>query len=254
MSDQTILITGATDGLGRALAAELAATGATALAPWPRRRARLGETIEQIGAQTGNERLYWHRADLASLAEVRGWPRRSRATTNVSTCSSTTRASAPTCPAAWRAESADGHELRFAVNYLAGFLLTAAAAARARALGAGPDRQRRVGRPGADRLRRRDARALLQRRPGLLPEQARAGHVHVRPRRASCAIAASRSNCLHPATYMPTKMVRGRGVHPVTRSRRAWRRRDGWSPTRAGRRHRPLLRRPRGGASAPPGL
>src|SRR5207237_3757567 len=70
LDEQTILITGATDGLGRALAAELAAAGATLLIHG-RDDARGHETIEEIRTRTGNENLHWLRADLSSLEEVR---------------------------------------------------------------------------------------------------------------------------------------------------------------------------------------
>src|SRR6266536_1105766 len=58
LAEQTIVITGATDGLGRALAGELAAAGA-ALA------------LHGRDDRTGNEKLQWFRADLAALDQVR---------------------------------------------------------------------------------------------------------------------------------------------------------------------------------------
>src|SRR5215207_76730 len=70
LADQSILITGATDGHGRALAAELAAAGATVLVHG-RNDTRGQETIEKIHARTGNGKLHWLRADLASLDDVR---------------------------------------------------------------------------------------------------------------------------------------------------------------------------------------
>jgi NAD(P)-dependent dehydrogenase (short-subunit alcohol dehydrogenase family) len=70
VAEQTILITGATDGLGRALAAELAAAGAT-LIIHGRDDARGRETIDEIHGRTGNENIHWLRADFASLDEVR---------------------------------------------------------------------------------------------------------------------------------------------------------------------------------------
>jgi NAD(P)-dependent dehydrogenase (short-subunit alcohol dehydrogenase family) len=70
VNQQTILITGATDGLGRALAGELAAKGATLLLHG-RDDDRGHQTIAEIRSATGNESLHWLRADLASLSEVR---------------------------------------------------------------------------------------------------------------------------------------------------------------------------------------
>ena len=70
LAEQTILITGATDGLGRAVAAELAAAGATLLLHG--RAERRGEqTIKEIEDHTGNDRLSFYRADFASLTDVR---------------------------------------------------------------------------------------------------------------------------------------------------------------------------------------
>ena len=56
LDEQTILITGATDGLGRALATELAAAGATLLIHG-RDDARGQQTIDDIASSTGNRRL-----------------------------------------------------------------------------------------------------------------------------------------------------------------------------------------------------
>src|SRR5271156_4286802 len=68
--ETTILLTGATDGLGRALARDLAAGGATVLLHG-RDPDRLLQTREEIAADTGSQRLRTYRADLSSLAEVR---------------------------------------------------------------------------------------------------------------------------------------------------------------------------------------
>ena len=57
LDEQTILITGATDGLGRALAAELAAAGATLLIHG-RDDARGQQAIDDIAAATGSRRLH----------------------------------------------------------------------------------------------------------------------------------------------------------------------------------------------------
>ena len=66
----TILVTGATDGLGRGVAAGLAADGARVLVHG-RSRARIDDTIEEIRRTTGNDSSRGYLADLASLAEVR---------------------------------------------------------------------------------------------------------------------------------------------------------------------------------------
>jgi NAD(P)-dependent dehydrogenase (short-subunit alcohol dehydrogenase family) len=117
---QTILVTGATDGLGRALAGDLAARGATVLLHG-RSAERLEETRRELGQATGNDRLRTYLADLSSLREVRrlgsevaGGQERLDVLVN----------NAGIGGAGPRQASVDGYELRFAVNYLAPFLLT----------------------------------------------------------------------------------------------------------------------------------
>jgi NAD(P)-dependent dehydrogenase (short-subunit alcohol dehydrogenase family) len=125
LSQQTILITGATDGLGRHLAEHLARSGARLLLHG-RDAGRGAGTVRAIKAATGNERIEFVRADFASLAEVRamaaalaaGLKRLDALVNNAGIGSG--GASAP------RALSRDGIELRFAVNYLAPFVLTRA--------------------------------------------------------------------------------------------------------------------------------
>ena len=113
----TVLVTGATDGLGRALATRLAGEGATVLAH-ARSEERGRETLAELLDGPGDVRLVV--GDLASLDAVRALadqvarpPRRAR---------QQRRHRLRRRP---REESADGYELRFAVNYLAGFLLAA---------------------------------------------------------------------------------------------------------------------------------
>jgi NAD(P)-dependent dehydrogenase (short-subunit alcohol dehydrogenase family) len=117
---QTILVTGATDGLGRALARELAAAGATVLLHG-RSKQRLEDTRRELAEATGSDRLRTYLADFASLEQVRrlarevaGDQERLDALVN----------NAGIAGGGPRQESADGIELRFAVNYLAPFLLT----------------------------------------------------------------------------------------------------------------------------------
>lgn len=119
----TILITGATAGLGRYVAAELAAGGATLLLHG-RDRQRLQATIEEIRSQTGNPHLYPFLADFSALAEVErladsvsvSQPRLDVLINNAGL------GAGPDIEA--RELSADGYELRFAVNYLAPCLLS----------------------------------------------------------------------------------------------------------------------------------
>src|SRR3954447_1914755 len=67
---RTILITGATDGLGRALATKAAAEGHTLLLHG-RTAERLEPVVEEIRSATGNDQIRSYVADFSSLAEVR---------------------------------------------------------------------------------------------------------------------------------------------------------------------------------------
>src|SRR3989449_2105322 len=123
LDQQTILVTGATDGLGRALAQNLAARGATVLLHG-RSPDRLARATQEIRQATLNDRLRVYRADFASLEPVRGLAReierdqpRLDVLVNNAGIGGGGRHGR-------RETSADGHELRFAVNYLAPFLLT----------------------------------------------------------------------------------------------------------------------------------
>ena len=123
LSQRTIAITGATAGLGRQVAEDLAATGANLLLHG-RDRERLQATTEEIRTATGNPHLTPFLADFASLAEVErladsltvSQPRLDVLINNAGV-------GAGPDPER-RSLSADGYELRFAVNYLAPFLLT----------------------------------------------------------------------------------------------------------------------------------
>src|SRR5438552_17548052 len=68
-AEQVILVTGATDGLGRGLAIELAGRGATLLLHG-RDEARLADTVVRIRAENGIEKIRTYRANFSSLDEV----------------------------------------------------------------------------------------------------------------------------------------------------------------------------------------
>jgi NAD(P)-dependent dehydrogenase (short-subunit alcohol dehydrogenase family) len=123
LTEQTALVTGATDGLGKALARELASLGATVLLHG-RRASRLADTQREIASETGADRVRTYRADLSSLAEVRHLAEdvvrnEKRLDLLINNAGIGGGASS-----ARRELSADGYELRFAVNYLAPFVLT----------------------------------------------------------------------------------------------------------------------------------
>lgn len=123
LDEQTILITGATDGLGRALAERLAADGPTLLLHG-RDRERGHRAMEEIAAATGNTKLELVIADFAELEQVHQMAEgigRHHERLDVLVSNAGIGTDVPGGPE--RQESADGHELRFAVNYLAGYAL-----------------------------------------------------------------------------------------------------------------------------------
>jgi NAD(P)-dependent dehydrogenase (short-subunit alcohol dehydrogenase family) len=217
LDEQVILVTGATDGLGRGVATALADAGATLLLHG-RSPERLDAVVEEIGAATQHANLRPYRADLASLDEVRRLgdevvARESRLDALVNNAGIGT-----TLPGdGERMINADGYELRFAVNYLAGFLLThrlaelLAASAPARIVNVSSAGQAPIDfddvmlEHGYSGTRAYAQSKLAQVMFTIdLAEELRDRGVTV--------------NCLHPATYMPTKMVlhaRGEGVTPL---------------------------------------
>ncbi|MEZ5416695.1 MAG: SDR family NAD(P)-dependent oxidoreductase [Vicinamibacterales bacterium] len=112
------LVTGSTDGLGREVARRLAADGAHVIVHG-RNVERGTAVVHEINAAgKGSARFY--QADFASLAEVRrlaadlgrDYPRLDLLVNNAGVITRD------------RTLSRDGHELQFAVNYLAGYQLT----------------------------------------------------------------------------------------------------------------------------------
>jgi NAD(P)-dependent dehydrogenase (short-subunit alcohol dehydrogenase family) len=118
LHEQTILVTGATDGLGRALALELASRGATVLV-----HGRSDERLEQT-LREAPDRARAYRADFSSLDEVRRLAEQVERDHEQLDLLVNNAGIGGGGRGSRREESADGHELRFAVNYLASFLLT----------------------------------------------------------------------------------------------------------------------------------
>jgi NAD(P)-dependent dehydrogenase (short-subunit alcohol dehydrogenase family) len=121
LNGKTALITGSTDGVGRMVAERLGASGWRILVHG-RDRERGQQVVAQI-EKTGGAAEFL-RADLSSLAEVRRLADAVQKTTKRLDLLINNAGIGGGGPQGTRQTSADGYELRFAVNYLSGFLLT----------------------------------------------------------------------------------------------------------------------------------
>jgi NAD(P)-dependent dehydrogenase (short-subunit alcohol dehydrogenase family) len=121
VNGKTALITGSTDGVGRMVAHRLGADGWRVLVHG-RDRARGKEVVAAIEKAGGTAEFI--AADLSALAEVRRLAAAVQQTTQRLDLLINNAGIGSGGPQGARQESADGCELRFAVNYLAGFLLT----------------------------------------------------------------------------------------------------------------------------------
>jgi NAD(P)-dependent dehydrogenase (short-subunit alcohol dehydrogenase family) len=207
---KTILVTGSTDGVGRYVAERLGADGARVLVHG-RNRARGEEVVGRIGK--GGGAAVFLDADLASLAEVRKLAHAVRRETDgldvlLNNAGIGTAGEG-------REVSADGFELRFGVNYLAGFLLTRLLLpliekrALARIVNVASAGQQAIDFDDVMLTRGYSGvRAYCQSKLAQilftfdLAEELRGRRVTV--------------NALHPATYMDTTMVRKSGARPIS--------------------------------------
>jgi NAD(P)-dependent dehydrogenase (short-subunit alcohol dehydrogenase family) len=213
LDEQTILITGATGGLGRALAHRAAEHGATVVAHG-RDEQRLRELALEVEAATGTS-IDTVAADLADLREVDRLADSVLDTydrLDVLVNNAGVGFGAPDGP---REESADGIELRFAVNHLASYRLAGRLAKLLEV--SAPARIVQVASAGQLALDRDDP----------LTEQGWDGVTAYRRSKlaqvmATYDLAADlvgtgvTVNALHPATFMDTAMVRDSGFAPTS--------------------------------------
>lgn len=212
LDGKTALITGSTDGVGRLVAKKLGEAGARVLVHG-RDRDRGQAVVTEIKEAGGTAEFL--AAELASLAEVRRLAETVRQSEDrldilINNAGIGTAGGGPS-----RQTSADGYELRFAVNYLAGFLLTRLLlplikqSAPARIVNVASAGQQAIefdnimlsrGYSGT-RAYCQSKLAQIMFTVDLARELAGSG-VTV--------------NALHPATYMDTTMVRRAGVTPLS--------------------------------------
>jgi NAD(P)-dependent dehydrogenase (short-subunit alcohol dehydrogenase family) len=118
LKGKVVLVTGSTDGLGREVALRSGALGANVIVHG--RNQERGQAVVAEIAKAGKGSARFYAADLSSLAEVRTLAQAinrdyDRLDVLVNNAGIWLRD---------RQVSRDGHEMHFAVNYLAGFLLT----------------------------------------------------------------------------------------------------------------------------------
>src|SRR5215208_898707 len=201
-----VLITGATDGLGRALAERLSRDGEQLLLHG-RDADRLARLADELAAAYEGPASRTLLADLADLAEVRRLAAEVRdATDRLDVLVSNAGIGSGEPDGRDRRTSADGYELRFAVNFLAGFLLTLELLPLLRA--SAPARVVNVASLGQhpldfdDLMLERDydgSRAYAQ---SKLAQIMAGFELATRVPASEVTV-----NSHHPATYMPTKMV-----------------------------------------------
>jgi NAD(P)-dependent dehydrogenase (short-subunit alcohol dehydrogenase family) len=206
---RTIVITGATDGLGKGIASELAPTGAR-LILHGRDEEKGRALLDELRPRATGE-LEWRLAHFRSLDEVRGLADELLEEERIDVLVN----NAGIGTAGPREESEDGYELTFQVNYLAPFLLTRRLLPLIKSTA--PSRIVNVSSAGQTPIDFDDV---------MLEESYSGFQAYCQSKLALVMLtfdlaeelegSGVTANCLHPGTYMPTNMVRAAGVEPVT--------------------------------------
>jgi len=213
MKGKTVFITGSTDGVGRYVATRLAGQGARVLIHG-RDAARADAVIADIERSGGTAPVFYQ-ADLSSLAETRKLADRvladnTRLDVFVSNAGIGSQNEGPQ-----RQVSRDGHELRFAVNYLAGFLLAYLLLPRLKA--GAPSRIVNVASLGQHPIDFDDVMITRNYSGSRAYAQSKLSQIMFTvDLAAELAGSGVTVNSLHPATYMNTTMVRAGGITPMS--------------------------------------
>lgn len=207
---KTALVTGSTDGLGREIARALAAQGAHVIVHG--RNVERGEALvaEIEASGTGSAKFYG--ADFGSMETVRDF---ARTIAHDFPKFDLLVNNAGVLVAGARRASADGYELQFAVNYLAGWILVHEL--RPNLAAAAPSRVVNVSSIAAAPI---DFDDVMLEQPGAAARgygQSKLAQVSMTVELApSFAEDGITMIAVHPATMMDTSMVRGLGANPMT--------------------------------------
>ena len=208
MKNQTILITGATDGIGKLTASSLADKGAQLLVHG-RNKDKVSRVVAELKEAAGNNNIEGFVADFASLDEVRQLANKVLEKYNELDVL-INNAGAGFADTRY---SKDGYELRFAVNYLAPFLLTRLLLPALKK--AAPSRIVNVSSAGQHPVDFDDIMMEKDFNPRLAYSQSKLALImftmdlaeELKPDNIT-------ANSLHPGTYLDTNMVRHAGIEP----------------------------------------
>jgi len=210
VADQrTIVITGATDGLGKGLATELAPSGARLILHG--RDPEKGEALVRELQPRAEGEIEFRLGHFRSLDEVRDLADALLEEERIDVLVN----NAGIGTAGPREESDDGYELTFQVNYLAPFLLTRRLlpliqrSAPARVVNVSSAGQAPI---DFDDVMLEDSYSGIQ----AYGQSKLALVMFTFELAEELEGSGVTANCLHPGTYMPTNMVRNAGVEPVT--------------------------------------
>lgn len=212
LAGKTVLVTGSTDGLGRELARSLASQGAHVIVHG--RNAERGEAVVAEITASGHGSATFIAADFGSMQAVRDFADRvardyPKLDLLVNNAGIALGGDAP------RRASADGYELQFAVNYLAGWVLVNRLRPALEA--AAPSRIINIASGSANPI---DFDDVMLEKPGASARgygQSKLAQISMtRELAPSFARSGITMIAAHPATRMDTTMLRNVGATPET--------------------------------------